>query len=61
MNKKIGIILLSAVFSCVFTGCTQNVENHTVTISLAEEQISGRRSNMWIGYIVRMHSRDCVG
>ena len=41
MNKKIGIILLSTVFSCVFTGCTQNVENHTVTISLAEEQISG--------------------
>lgn len=41
MNKKIGILLISAISGCAFTGCTQNVENHAVTISLAEEQISG--------------------
>ncbi|MDE7016758.1 MAG: hypothetical protein K2P65_04150 [Lachnospiraceae bacterium] len=41
MNKKIGIILISFFSSYALVGCTKNVENQTVTISLAEEQISG--------------------
>lgn len=41
MNQKIGIMTFTLISCCVLAGCTKNVENQAITVTLADEQISG--------------------